>query len=193
MRHLRGDTLEDVIFTGSAQRKPLGMAEVSLTMFNNRGVLPSEYTEIAIDGARSGTDRASTSSIKKPCRLRDVRDLFLDTGMGSHAYSLIERGMVDNVLSDESGQPPLPLRGGGRDHALQDAEEGGPPEAGPHGGRPHARGRHRERDRARGALARAPGGEGAPVPAPPRGDQGPGSGLGRRGLRATVGPGRRAG
>ncbi len=103
MRHLRGDTLEDVIFTGSAQRKPLGMAEVSLTMFNNRGVLPSEYTEIAI-GRRTFRNGQSEYFInKKPCRLRDVRDLFLDTGMGSHAYSLIERGMVDNVLSDESG------------------------------------------------------------------------------------------
>jgi len=103
MRNLRGDTLEDVIFTGSAHRKPLGMAEVSLTMFNNRGVLPVEYTEIAI-GRRTFRNGQSEYFInKKPCRLRDVRDLFLDTGMGSHAYSLIERGMVDNVLSDESG------------------------------------------------------------------------------------------
>ena len=103
MRNLRGDTLEDVIFTGSAHRKPLGMAEVSLTMFNNRGVLPVEYTEIAV-GRRTFRNGQSEYFInKKPCRLRDVRDLFLDTGMGSHAYSLIERGMVDNVLSDESG------------------------------------------------------------------------------------------
>jgi chromosome segregation protein len=103
MRNLRGDTLEDVIFTGSAHRKQLGMAEVSLTMFNNRGVLPVEYTEIAI-GRRTFRNGQSEYFInKKPCRLRDVRDLFLDTGMGSHAYSLIERGMVDNVLSDESG------------------------------------------------------------------------------------------
>ncbi len=103
MRNLRGDTLEDVIFTGSAHRKQLGMAEVSLTMFNNRGVLPVEYTEIAV-GRRTFRNGQSEYFInKKPCRLRDVRDLFLDTGMGSHAYSLIERGMVDNVLSDESG------------------------------------------------------------------------------------------
>ena len=103
MRNLRGDTLEDVVFAGSARRKPLGMAEVSLTMFNNRGVLPVEYTEIAV-GRRTFRNAQSEYFInKKPCRLRDVRDLFLDTGMGSHAYSLIERGMVDNVLSDESG------------------------------------------------------------------------------------------
>ncbi len=103
MRHLRGDTLEDVIFTGSAQRKALGMAEVTLTMFNNRGVLPVEYTEIAISRRTFRNGSGEYFINKKPCRLRDLRDLFLDTGMGSHAYSLIERGMVDNVLSDESG------------------------------------------------------------------------------------------
>jgi len=103
MRHLRGDTLEDVIFTGSAQRKPLGLAEVTLTMFNNRGVLPVEYTEIAISRRTFRNGSGEYFINKKPCRLRDLRDLFLDTGMGSHAYSLIERGMVDNVLSDESG------------------------------------------------------------------------------------------
>jgi chromosome segregation protein len=103
MRHLRGDTLEDVIFTGSAQRKALGMAEVSLTMFNNRGVLPSEYTELTIARRTFRSGQSEYSINKNVCRLRDVRDLFLDTGMGSHAYSLIERGMVDNVLSDESG------------------------------------------------------------------------------------------
>jgi len=103
MRHLRGDTLEDVIFTGSAQRKPLGMAEVALTMVNNRGVLPSEYTEVMISRRTFRNGQSEYAINKNVCRLRDVRDLFLDTGMGSHAYSLIERGMVDNVLSDESG------------------------------------------------------------------------------------------
>ncbi|MGE5180374.1 MAG: chromosome segregation protein SMC [Bacteroidota bacterium] len=103
MRHLRGDTLEDVIFTGSAQRKPLGMAEVALTMYNSRGVLPSEYTELAISRRTFRNAQSEYFINKNLCRLRDVRDLFLDTGMGSHAYSLIERGMVDNVLSDESG------------------------------------------------------------------------------------------
>ncbi len=103
MRHLRGDTLEDVIFTGSAHRKPLGMAEVSLTMVNNRGVLPSEYSEVMIARRTFRNGQSEYSINRNTCRLRDVRDLFLDTGMGSHAYSLIERGMVDNVLSDESG------------------------------------------------------------------------------------------
>ncbi len=103
MRHLRGDTLEDVIFTGSAHRNQLGLAEVALTMVNNRGVLPVEYAEIAIARRTFRSGQSEYSLNKQLCRLKDLRDLFLDTGMGSHAYSLIERGMVDNVLSDESG------------------------------------------------------------------------------------------
>src|SRR5258708_33475365 len=85
------------------------MAEVSLTMFNTRGVLPVEYTEIAISRRTFRNAQSEYFINKKPCRLRDLRDLFLDTGMGSHAYSLIERGMVDNVLSDESGHRRFPV------------------------------------------------------------------------------------
>ena len=79
------------------------MAEVSLTMVNNRGVLPSEYTEVMIARRTFRSGQSEYSINRNACRLKDVRELFLDTGMGSHAYSLIERGMVDNVLSDESG------------------------------------------------------------------------------------------
>jgi len=72
-------------------------------MQNNRGVLPSEYTEVSISRRTFRNAQSEYFINRNLCRLRDVRDLFLDTGMGSHAYSLIERGMVDNVLSDESG------------------------------------------------------------------------------------------
>src|SRR5439155_22976984 len=64
---------------------------------------PVEYTEIAISRRTFRNGQSEYFINRNPCRLRDLRDLFLDTGMGSHAYSLIERGMVDNVLSDESG------------------------------------------------------------------------------------------
>ncbi|HYM82471.1 MAG TPA: chromosome segregation protein SMC [Candidatus Limnocylindria bacterium] len=102
-RQLRGDSMEDVIFNGSPRRKPLGMAEVHLTLKNDRGVLPTEFTEVTISRRvfRSGLSEYFIN--KTPCRLRDVRDLFFDTGMGSHAYSVIERQMVDQVLSDNSG------------------------------------------------------------------------------------------
>src|SRR5262245_35013911 len=102
-RQLRGDSMEDVIFNGSPKRKPLGMAEVHLTLKNDRGVLPTEYTEVTVSRRvfRSGMSEYFLN--KTPCRLKDIRDLFFDTGMGSHAYSVIERQMVDHVLSDNSG------------------------------------------------------------------------------------------
>jgi chromosome segregation protein len=102
-KQLRGDSMEDVIFNGAPSRKPLGMAEVHLTFKNDRGILPTEFSEVTISRRvfRSGLSEYSIN--KTPCRLKDVRDLFFDTGMGSHAYSVIERHMVDHVLSDNSG------------------------------------------------------------------------------------------
>src|SRR5436309_70156 len=101
-RQLRGDSMEDVIFSGSPKRKPLGLAEVHITLRNDRGVLPTEYSEVTISRRvfRSGMSEYFLN--KTPCRLKDIRDLFFDTGMGSHAYSVIERQMVDHVLSDNS-------------------------------------------------------------------------------------------
>jgi chromosome segregation protein len=102
-RQLRGDSMEDVIFTGSPKRKPLGLAEVHLTLENNRGILPTEFSEVTVSRRvfRSGLSEYFIN--RTPCRLKDIRDLFFDTGMGSHAYSVIERQMVDHVLSDNSG------------------------------------------------------------------------------------------
>src|SRR5436309_1388953 len=100
---LRGDSMEDVIFNGAPGRKPLGLAEVHLTFRNDRGILPTEFSEVTVSRRvfRSGLSEYFIN--KTPCRLRDIRDLFFDTGMGSHAYSVIERQMVDHVLSDNSG------------------------------------------------------------------------------------------
>jgi len=102
-RQLRGDSMEDVIFGGCPTRKPVNLAEVHLTLKNDRGVLPTEYSEVTISRRmfRSGVSEYFLN--KTPCRLKDIRDLFYGTGMGSHAYSVIERGMVDHVLSDNSG------------------------------------------------------------------------------------------
>ncbi len=102
-KQLRGDSMEDVIFNGCPSRKPLGMAEVHVTFKNDRGILPTEFSEVTISRRvfRSGVSEYFLN--KAPCRLRDIRDLFFDTGMGSHAYSVIERQMVDNILSDNTG------------------------------------------------------------------------------------------
>lgn len=102
-KQLRGDTMEDVIFNGCPTRKPLGLAEVHLTFRNERGILPTEFSEVTISRRvfRSGMSEYFLN--KTPCRLKDIKDLFFDTGMGSHAYSVIERSMVDNILSDNTG------------------------------------------------------------------------------------------
>ncbi len=102
-KQLRGDSMEDVIFNGCPTRKPLGMAEVHLTFKNDAGILPTEFSEVTISRRvfRSGVSEYFLN--KTPCRLRDIRDLFFDTGMGSHAYSVIERSMVDHILSDNTG------------------------------------------------------------------------------------------
>ena len=102
-KQLRGDSMEDVIFNGCPTRKPVGLAEVHLSFKNENGILPTEYSEVTISRRvfRSGASEYFIN--KTPCRLKDIRDLFYDTGMGSHAYSVIERSMVDHVLSDNSG------------------------------------------------------------------------------------------
>jgi chromosome segregation protein len=102
-KQLRGEAMEDVIFSGTRDRKPLGMAEVSLTVANNRGVLSTEWAEVTVGRKLFRSGESEYSLNRTSCRLRDIRDLFLDTGMGSHGYSVIEREMVDNILSDTTG------------------------------------------------------------------------------------------
>jgi chromosome segregation protein len=103
-KQLRGDSMEDVIFNGSPKRRPLGLAEVNLTFKNDRGVLPTEYSEVTVTRRvfRSGVSEYLLN--KTPCRLKDIRDLFYDTGVGGHAYSIIERSMVDSLLAGNSAQ-----------------------------------------------------------------------------------------
>jgi len=99
---LRGSSMADVIFNGTKKRRRLGMAEVSLTIDNSAGYLPTDYSEVVIGRRvfRSGDSEYLLN--KTPCRLRDVKDLFLDTGVGTRTYSLIERKMVDSILSDST-------------------------------------------------------------------------------------------
>src|SRR4030095_6408527 len=96
---LRSSTMENVIFNGTKERKPLGYAEVSLTIQNTKGILPSEYTEIKITRRcfRDGTSTYMLNGVN--CRLKDITALFMDTGMGSDAYSVIELKMVNEILS----------------------------------------------------------------------------------------------
>ena len=102
-KQLRGNKMEDVIFNGTRSEKPLSLAEVELTLNNEKGKLPIDYSTVSVARRlyRSGASEYFIN--KKLVRLKDVRELFMDTGMGSHAYSVIERQMVDNILSDNTG------------------------------------------------------------------------------------------
>jgi chromosome segregation protein len=101
---LRSEKMEDVIFNGTKARKPLGMAEVSLVIENTKGILPSEYSEVTVGRRvyRSGESEYLLNRV--PCRLKDILDLFMDTGMGADAYSVIELKMVESILSDKTDE-----------------------------------------------------------------------------------------
>ncbi|MBZ0268650.1 AAA family ATPase, partial [bacterium] len=100
-RNLRGKAMQDLIFNGTRDYKPLNVAEVSLTVDNSSGVLPIDFTEVTVT-RRVFRDGESEFLINKvPGRLRDIHDLFMDTGLGSRAYSIIEREMVEMVLADQ--------------------------------------------------------------------------------------------
>ncbi len=100
-RMLRGNRMEDLIFNGTRDYKPLNIAEVGLTIDNSAGFLPIDFSEVTVTRRvlRSGDSEFFIN--KAPCRLKDITDLFLDTGLGSRAYSVIERDMVEMVLSDQ--------------------------------------------------------------------------------------------
>ncbi|HEX8834335.1 MAG TPA: AAA family ATPase, partial [Abditibacteriaceae bacterium] len=96
---LRGNSATDVIFNGSGSRKQMGRAEVSLFFNNEDGSLPLEYKEVQVT-RRVYRDGDSEYAInKKNCRLRDVVDLFLDTGVGPDAYTIISQSEIDSILS----------------------------------------------------------------------------------------------
>jgi len=100
VRNLRGKQLLDVIFKGTREAKPMGMAEVRLHMDNRDQRLATEYGEVTIQRRAFRSGESEFQINKAPCRLRDIRDLFMDTGLGSAEYAVIEREMIDEVLAD---------------------------------------------------------------------------------------------
>lgn len=99
---LRSSSMSNVIFNGTAQKNALGMAQVALTLVNNKGLLPTEYNEITIARRlyRSGESEYLINGTT--CRLKDITELFMDTGMSSDAYSVIELKMVEEILNDKN-------------------------------------------------------------------------------------------
>lgn len=101
-RLLRSEKMENIIFNGTKQRKQANLAEVSLTFENNKGILPTEYTNVSITRRlyRSGESEYLLNGLT--CRLKDINDLFLDTGIGPDSYAIIELNMVDDILKDRN-------------------------------------------------------------------------------------------
>ncbi len=98
---MRAEKMEDVIFNGTESRKPLNVAEVTLTLANETGLLPIDVPEIQIKRRlyRSGESEYFINSA--PVKLKDVRELFWDTGVGKAAYSVMEQGKIDQILSSK--------------------------------------------------------------------------------------------
>ncbi len=102
MKSLRGAKSEDVIFAGTQNRKSLGFAEVSIIIDNEDGTLPIEYSEVTITRRLYRTGESGYYINKTPCRLKDVLELFMDTGIGKDGYSIIGQGRIDEILSSKS-------------------------------------------------------------------------------------------
>lgn len=100
-RMLRSEKMENIIFNGTKKRKPTQLAEVSLTFKNTKNLLPTEYTEVTITRRyyRSGESEYLLNGVS--CRLKDITNLFMDTGIASNSYAIIELKMVDDILNDK--------------------------------------------------------------------------------------------
>lgn len=98
-RQLRGSKMQDVIFAGTATRKPKGMAEVTLVIDNSAGILPLEYSEVAVTRRMFRSGESEYLINGNQCRLRDIRELFMDTGIGVEGYSIIGQGKIADIVS----------------------------------------------------------------------------------------------
>ena len=102
MKSLRGSKSLDIIFAGTQSRKSLGFAEASLVFDNTDGSLPIEYTEVTVTRKIYRSGETGYYINKVPCRLKDVLELFMDTGIGKDGYSIIGQGKIDEILSNKS-------------------------------------------------------------------------------------------
>ncbi len=100
---LRLDSMSDLLFNGTSKRKKSSMAQVTLTFDNTKNLLPTEYNTVAISRVlyRSGESEYRINDVA--CRLKDVRSLFIDTGIGSDSYAIIALNMVEDILADNNG------------------------------------------------------------------------------------------
>ena len=168
---LRGGEMADVIFNGTDGRKPLGMAEVSLTIggVDEEHLLAAgvevAYNEVTVT-RRVFRDGGSEYFINKTaCRLKDIQQLFMGTGVGPHQLQHHGPGQHHPDPVQQAGGSAADFRGGGGHHEVQGAEEGGAAQAGLYRAEPGARGGPGARGEAADWLAPAPGRQGAPLQA----------------------------
>ena len=102
MKSLRGAKSEDIIFAGTQNRKSLGFAEASIVIDNVDGKLPIEFSEVTVTRRIYRNGESGYFINKTPCRLKDVLELFMDTGIGKDGYSIIGQGKIDEILSNKS-------------------------------------------------------------------------------------------
>ena len=102
MKSLRGTKSEDIIFAGTENRKSQGFAEVSLVIDNQDAKLPIEFAEVTITRRLYRSGETGYFINKAPCRLKDILELIMDTGIGKDGYSIIGQGKIDEILSNKS-------------------------------------------------------------------------------------------
>lgn len=101
-KSLRGSKMEDIIFAGSDSRKPLNIAEVTLTLDNQDQGLAIDYNEVSVTRRVSRSGDSDFFINKQPCRLKDIIDLFMDSGLGREAFSIISQGKVEEILNSKA-------------------------------------------------------------------------------------------
>lgn len=101
---LRGGKMEDVIFSGTLQRKPVGYAEVSLILDNTERRFPREESEIMVTRRYYRSGESEYYINRQSCRLRDIHELFMDTGLGKEGYAIIGQGKIDEILSTRGSE-----------------------------------------------------------------------------------------
>lgn len=102
IKTLRGNKMEDVIFSGTDKRRPLGFSEVTIIFDNKDGVIPIDYSEVSVTRRMFRSGESEYYINKNSCRLKDIKELFMDTGVGKDGYSIIGQGRVDEILSTKS-------------------------------------------------------------------------------------------
>lgn len=107
VKPLRSEKMEDVIFSGTDQKKPLGYAQVTIVLDNSSRIFPADYDELEVSRRLYRTGESEFSINKTPCRLKDVQELFSDTGLGREGYSIIGQGQIESLVTNSPASVKL--------------------------------------------------------------------------------------